>query len=182
MLRLYDDLRLPSGRLTRRQWLAISSLTGLGLASGARRMPAAEGASPRGPGSSVRGVASGATRRNPNVSEPGLGPALGAVLQTLAACRTGAWLTRDGSDGFFRSLFRRVSGDAVIEVEGVSKSFGETAALVAVDMFVPAGTVQGLLGPNGAGKTTAIRVLSTLLKPDSGRAIGLSNCFANNLC
>jgi len=58
----------------------------------------------------------------------------------------------------------------MIEVEGVSKSFGETAALVAVDMFVPEGTVQGLLGPNGAGKTTLVRILATLLAPDAGRA------------
>jgi ABC-2 type transport system ATP-binding protein len=43
---------------------------------------------------------------------------------------------------------------ALIDVEGISKSFGETRALAGVDMSVPAGTVQGLLGPNGAGKTT----------------------------
>ena len=59
---------------------------------------------------------------------------------------------------------------AMIEVEGVSKSFGAVRALDHVDLVVPAGTVQGLLGPNGAGKTTLIRVLATLLVPDSGRA------------
>src|SRR5260370_12445321 len=59
---------------------------------------------------------------------------------------------------------------AMIDVEGVSKSFGETRALAGVDMSVPAGTVQGLLGPNGAGKTTLVRILATLLAPDSGRA------------
>jgi len=58
----------------------------------------------------------------------------------------------------------------MIEVGGVSKSFGATRALVGVDMSVPAGTVQGLLGPNGAGKTTLVRILATLLAPDSGRA------------
>ena len=51
------------------------------------------------------------------------------------------------------ALIRRVRG-AMIEVEGVSKAFGQTKALAGVDMSVPAGTVQGLLGPNGAGKTT----------------------------
>jgi len=59
---------------------------------------------------------------------------------------------------------------AMIEVEGISKSFGETQALAGVDMSVPAGTVQGLLGPNGAGKTTLVRILATLLAPDAGRA------------
>jgi ABC-2 type transport system ATP-binding protein len=58
----------------------------------------------------------------------------------------------------------------MIEVEGVSKSFGETRALIGVDLSVPAGTVQGLLGPNGAGKTTLVRILATLLAPDAGRA------------
>jgi ABC-2 type transport system ATP-binding protein len=59
---------------------------------------------------------------------------------------------------------------AMIEVEGVSKAFGPTKALVDVDMSVPNGTIQGLLGPNGAGKTTLVRILATLLAPDSGRA------------
>ena len=58
----------------------------------------------------------------------------------------------------------------MIDVEGVSKSFGETKALVGVDMSVPAGFVEGLLGPNGAGKTTLVRILATLLAPDAGRA------------
>jgi ABC-type Na+ transport system ATPase subunit NatA len=67
------------------------------------------------------------------------------------------------------ALIRRVRG-AVIEVEGIGKSFGETRALAGVDMSVPAGTVQGLLGPNRAGKTTLVRILATLLAPDTGRA------------
>jgi ABC-2 type transport system ATP-binding protein len=55
-------------------------------------------------------------------------------------------------------------------VEDVHKSFGTVRALDGIDLVIPAGTVLGLLGPNGAGKTTAVRILTTLLKPDSGRA------------
>ena len=54
--------------------------------------------------------------------------------------------------------------------EGLSKQYGETRALDGFDLTVPEGTVCGLLGPNGAGKTTAVRILSTLLRPDGGRA------------
>jgi ABC-2 type transport system ATP-binding protein len=58
-----------------------------------------------------------------------------------------------------------------IYAEGLVKTFKEVRALDGVDLNVPEGTVLGLLGPNGAGKTTAVRVLATLLQPDSGRAI-----------
>jgi ABC-2 type transport system ATP-binding protein len=55
-------------------------------------------------------------------------------------------------------------------VEGLGKSYGPTKALDGIDLNIPQGTVFGLLGPNGAGKTTAVRILTTLLKPDRGRA------------
>jgi ABC-2 type transport system ATP-binding protein len=58
----------------------------------------------------------------------------------------------------------------MIEVEGVSKSLGSTQALDGVSFVVAPGTVHGLLGPNGAGKTTLVRILATLLAPDSGLA------------
>jgi len=58
-----------------------------------------------------------------------------------------------------------------ILVEGLTKSFGEVHALRGIDLSVPRGTVLGVLGPNGAGKTTAVRILTTLLLPDKGRAL-----------
>ncbi|MCU1447974.1 MAG: ATP-binding cassette protein, partial [Acidimicrobiales bacterium] len=57
-----------------------------------------------------------------------------------------------------------------VVAEKVSKRFGALKALDNVDLVVPAGTVLGLLGPNGAGKTTMVRILTTLLQPDGGRA------------
>ena len=62
------------------------------------------------------------------------------------------------------------TGEAIL-VEGLRKEYGAKEALSGLDLTVPRGTVQGLLGPNGAGKTTAVRVLSTLLRPTSGRAL-----------
>ena len=62
-----------------------------------------------------------------------------------------------------------MSGDAAIVVRGLVKRYGDVTALAGIDLTVPRGTVLGLLGPNGAGKTTAVRVLTTLLRPDAGR-------------
>jgi ABC-2 type transport system ATP-binding protein len=61
-------------------------------------------------------------------------------------------------------------GRPAILAEGLRKSYGKTLALDGLDLEVREGTVLGLLGPNGAGKTTAVRILTTLLKPDAGRA------------
>ncbi len=57
-----------------------------------------------------------------------------------------------------------------ITVEGLKKRFGKVEALRGIDLQVRPSTVLGLLGPNGAGKTTAVRILTTLLHPDEGRA------------
>lgn len=62
-----------------------------------------------------------------------------------------------------------------IETTGLRKSFGDTLAVDGIDLQIPQGTVFGLLGPNGAGKTTTIRMLATLLRPDSGTATVLGH-------
>ncbi|MEA2703129.1 MAG: type transport system ATP-binding protein [Actinomycetota bacterium] len=64
-----------------------------------------------------------------------------------------------------------MSDSPAVLVEGLAKAYGPVKALDGIDFAVPAGTVLGLLGPNGAGKTTAVRILTTLLAPDAGRAV-----------
>ena len=59
----------------------------------------------------------------------------------------------------------------MITATGLVKRYKEVEALAGLDLTVPEGTVLALLGPNGAGKTTAVRVLTTLLKPDAGSAV-----------
>ncbi|HET9249035.1 MAG TPA: ATP-binding cassette domain-containing protein [Actinomycetota bacterium] len=60
--------------------------------------------------------------------------------------------------------------EPIIRTDALKKSFGDVHAVKGVDLAVEEGTVFGLLGPNGAGKTTTIRILTTLLEPDSGSA------------
>ena len=60
--------------------------------------------------------------------------------------------------------------EPAVLAEGLTKRFGETQALDGVDLVVERAKVLGLLGPNGAGKTTAVRIFTTLIKPDAGRA------------
>ena len=59
----------------------------------------------------------------------------------------------------------------MIEAEGLTKRYGPTVALAGIDLQVPAGSILGVLGPNGAGKTTALRILTTLSRPDGGWAL-----------
>jgi ABC-2 type transport system ATP-binding protein len=63
-----------------------------------------------------------------------------------------------------------IEAEGLVKIYGGSKKAKEVRALDGVDLVVPEGTILGLLGPNGAGKTTAVRVLTTLLRPDAGRA------------
>ncbi len=58
----------------------------------------------------------------------------------------------------------------MIKVEQIHKSFGDVHALRGISFDAPDGKITGLLGPNGAGKSTTLRVLYTVLKPDSGSA------------
>ena len=58
----------------------------------------------------------------------------------------------------------------MIQVQGLSKSFGKVKAVQNVSFSAPDGQITGLLGPNGAGKSTTLRMLYTLLKPENGSA------------
>ncbi len=63
-----------------------------------------------------------------------------------------------------------MAAQPAVETRALAKRYGEVEALRGIDLWIGAGTVYGLLGPNGAGKTTAVRILTTLLRPDSGSA------------
>jgi ABC-2 type transport system ATP-binding protein len=63
-----------------------------------------------------------------------------------------------------------MSNRPAILAEGLQKHYGETLALAGLDLAAEEGSVLAVLGPNGAGKTTAVRILTTLLRPDAGRA------------
>src|SRR5690349_25060392 len=63
-----------------------------------------------------------------------------------------------------------MSNTPAILAEGLHKYYGKTHALDGLDLIAEEGSVLAVLGPNGAGKTTAVRILTTLLRPDAGRA------------
>ncbi len=70
----------------------------------------------------------------------------------------------------YRNLTARELSEPAIKAEGLVKIFGDKRVVDEIYLSVPAGKVYGILGPNGAGKTTTINILTTLLKPDGGRA------------
>ncbi|MFE6979331.1 ATP-binding cassette domain-containing protein, partial [Streptomyces sp. NPDC057682] len=57
---------------------------------------------------------------------------------------------------------------SAVSALGLRKSYGDKVVLDGIDLRIPAGSVFALLGPNGAGKTTAVKILSTLVRPDPG--------------
>ncbi|WP_462406221.1 ABC transporter ATP-binding protein [Gracilibacillus sp. Marseille-QA3620] len=61
--------------------------------------------------------------------------------------------------------------DKIIEVQGLTKTFGDLQAVKGIDFYVESGKLFAFLGPNGAGKSTTIDMICTLLKPDSGEAV-----------
>src|ERR1700757_3369393 len=71
---------------------------------------------------------------------------------------------------FIQEQGHQMGARHAILAEGLEKRFGQTQALRGLDLAAEEGTVLGVLGPNGAGKTTAVRILTTLLRPDSGHA------------
>ena len=60
------------------------------------------------------------------------------------------------------------NGEPIIEIAGLVKRYGSTAAVDNVDLTVMTGEIFGILGPNGAGKTTTLEMIEGLRKPDSG--------------
>src|SRR5437588_9951713 len=63
-----------------------------------------------------------------------------------------------------------MAADRAVHAEALVKNYGRVRALDSLDLDVAEGSLMALLGPNGAGKTTAVRIFTTLLKPDGGRA------------
>ncbi|HEV8530274.1 MAG TPA: ATP-binding cassette domain-containing protein, partial [Methylomirabilota bacterium] len=70
-----------------------------------------------------------------------------------------------------RDIFHRNGRQMMLEVEGVSKSFGALAALSGVSLMVRVGEVFSVIGPNGAGKSTLFNVISGLHTPTAGRVV-----------
>ncbi|GAA2035274.1 ATP-binding cassette domain-containing protein [Pseudokineococcus marinus] len=87
-------------------------------------------------------------------------------MTTSATTPEPAARSRTGATGGTRSSTQ----DHPVVAEGLVKRYGGVTALDGLSLSVPRGSVLGVLGPNGAGKTTAVRVLTTLLRPDEGRA------------
>lgn len=73
-----------------------------------------------------------------------------------------------------------MNNEKAIEIRGLTKSFKNVRVLAGIDLSVERGTILALLGPNGAGKTTTVRILSTLMQPDSGDAFVNGHSVTHN--
>ena len=72
--------------------------------------------------------------------------------------------------------------ESAVELQGINKTFDRTRAIENLDLVVPGGSTYGLIGPSGAGKTTAIRMIMSILLPDSGRLSVLGAPSALDAC
>ena len=70
-----------------------------------------------------------------------------------------------------RASSKKSRGTAIVEAQGINKTFGDRAAVEDVSFAVESGEILGMVGPNGAGKTTTIRMLLDIIKPDRGRVL-----------
>ncbi len=95
--------------------------------------------------------------RSPATAEPRL-PAVAEAMERQDGVTAGP----AGGDG-------RV--ETVLDVQGLTKRFGQTVAVDAIDLAVRAGSFFGIVGPNGAGKTTTLSMVTGLLRPDGGRVL-----------
>ena len=95
-----------------------------------------------------------------------------ARLQRLEELQSVEYQRRNETNEIFIPPGERL-GDRVIELKGVSKSFGERMLIDDLSLTIPAGAIVGIIGPNGAGKSTLFKMITGQLKPDSGEvAIG----------
>ena len=69
--------------------------------------------------------------------------------------------------------------DTAVQLEGVTKSFGQTVAVDRLDLVVPQGSIYGFIGPNGSGKTTTLRLMLRIFQPDAGQVIVLGSAHGS---
>ena len=74
-----------------------------------------------------------------------------------------------------------MSGQHVVEIENIAKTYDGVKAVDGVSLAIPSGTIYGLLGPNGAGKTTTIRMLMRIILPDTGTIRMFGQALETNL-